>query len=195
MTTPDPRVDAYIEKAAEFAQPLLKQWRSWMVHPELEETIKWGMPHYVYKGKLVGGMAAFKAHCAFGFWNAEVEQRGEKAMGQFGRITSKAELPKAAEVKQLLKDSISAIDAGGGARKREPKAPRPALSAPPELLQALEREPRAQAFYASLPPSAQREYIEWITEAKQAATRERRLIQTVEWLGEGKRRNWKYENC
>lgn len=189
----DPRVDAYIEAAAPFAQPLLRQWRRWMQHAEIEEAIKWGMPHFLYKGKMVGGMAAFKAHCAFGFWATAVEQRGEKAMGQFGRVTSKAELPQAAEVKALLKAALAQIDEGGGPlRERGTRAPVPT---PAGLRSALDAEPKAAAFYAQLPPSAQRDYNEWVAEAKQEATRERRIAQAVAWMLEGKRRNWKYEKC
>lgn len=189
----DPRVDAYIEAAAPFAQPLLRQWRTWMTHPEVEEAIKWGMPHFVYKGKMVGGMAAFKAHCAFGFWATEVAQRGEKAMGQFGRVSGPGEMPKAAEVRALLKQALAQIDSGE-APARERKS-REAIATPEDLRRALDAEPRAAAFYAGLPPSAQRDYNEWIVEAKQAATRERRLAQAVEWMAEGKRRHWKYERC
>lgn len=189
---PDPRVDVYIEAAAPFAQPLLRQWRAWMQRPGVEEDIKWGMPHFVYRGRLLGAMAAFNAHCAFGFWTTEVQQRGEKAMGQFGRVTSKAEMPKAAEVKALLKAAMAAVEAGLPARttnKREP------LPTPEPLRRALEADAKAGTFYASLPPSARRDYDEWIMGAKQAATRERRIAQAVEWLAEGKRRHWKYEKC
>jgi uncharacterized protein YdeI (YjbR/CyaY-like superfamily) len=193
MSRADPRVDAYIEAAAPFAQPLLRTWRGWMAHPEVSEAIKWGMPHFVYKGKLIGGMAAFKAHCAFGFWATEVEARGEKAMGQFGRVRSAAGLPKAAEVQALLKAALAAIDAGGPLREK--RARREPLATPEALRAALQRDGKAAAFFASLPPSAQRDYNEWIAEAKQEATRERRVAQALEWLAEGKRRHWKYERC
>lgn len=188
----DPRVDAYIEAAAPFAQPLLRQWRAWMQAPGVSEDIKWGMPHFIYQGRMVGGMAAFKTHCAFGFWATEVQQRGEKAMGQFGRVTSKTEMPKAAEVKALLKAALAAIDAGLPARSTNKREPIPT---PEALRLALAADAQAAAFYAALPPSAQRDYNEWIVEAKQAATRERRIAQAVEWLAEGKRRHWKYEKC
>ena len=148
----DPRVDAYIESAAAFAQPLLRQWRAWMRHPQVEEAIKWGMPHFVYKGKLLGAMAAFKSHCAFGFWAGEVAQRGDsKAMGQFGRVSAKAEMPKAAEVKALLKAALAAIDAGTPARERGARKTPPT---PEALRLALAAQPKAAAFFAQLPPSS-----------------------------------------
>jgi uncharacterized protein YdeI (YjbR/CyaY-like superfamily) len=189
---PDPRVDAYIEAAAPFAQPLLRQWRAWMQQPGVEEDIKWGMPHFVYQGRMLGAMAAFKAHCGFGFWATEVPPRGEKAMGQFGRVTSKAVMPKAAEVKALLKAALAAIEAGLPARSTDKRERHPT---PEPLRRALDAEPKAATFYASLPPSAQRDYDQWIVDAKQQATRERRIAQAVEWMAEGKRRHWKYEKC
>ncbi len=69
MASKDPRIDAYIAKSADFAQPILKHLRK-VVHagcPKVEETLKWSMPHFDYKGVMCG-MAAFKAHCVFGFW-------------------------------------------------------------------------------------------------------------------------------
>src|SRR6187402_3013263 len=100
----DPRIDAYIAKSAAFAQPILVRLRE-LVHaacPDVEESIKWGMPHFLHGGKLLCGMAAFKAHCAFGFWQGRAvlgEEADDAAMGQLGRITTLAQLPSATRMK------------------------------------------------------------------------------------------------
>ncbi len=201
MPTTDPRIDAYIAKAAPFAQPILEKLRE-QVHkacPEVVETIKWSMPSFTLDGKILAHMAAFKAHCAFGFWQREAageagEDKRSEAMGQFGRIEAMADLPGARELQAMIKHAAELIRSGAPAA-REKKPPKPPAVAPADLLAALSAHPAAQKTFDAFPPSKQRDYIEWITEAKQAATREKRLAQAVEWMAEGKSRNWKYENC
>ncbi|WP_374567544.1 YdeI family protein [Ideonella sp.] len=197
----DPRIDAYIERAAEFAQPLLRQLRDGVhaAHPGISETIKWGMPHFMYGGRILANMAAFKAHATFGFWQGEaVAATGKagEAMGQFGRLTGPKDLPSAARLKAMVRQATALIDAGAPPRRNRRSAePKPPAAAPDFFREALARHPAAQATFEGFPPSQQREYIEWLAEAKQAATRERRLAQALQWLAEGKRRHWKYVNC
>lgn len=200
MGTIDPRIDAYIAKSADFAQPILTHLRQ-VVHsacPEVEETIKWGMPHFMYGGKLMAGMAAFKAHCTFGFWQRDAVAgtgKNDEAMGQFGRITSLKDLPSKAELARLVKKATAFTDSGEKP-VRAPKAPpKPPPETPEDLSAALKRNAAARKTFEAFPPSHRREYIEWITEAKRPETREKRLAQTLEWLAEGKSRNWKYERC
>ncbi|HRG16603.1 MAG TPA: YdeI/OmpD-associated family protein [Pseudomonadota bacterium] len=203
MPTTDPRIDAYIAKSAEFARPILIRIRE-LVHgalPTVEESIKWGMPHFLHEGKILCGMAAFKAHCAFGFWHGKAvvgEDASDEAMGQLGRITSLKDLPSATTMKAWIKAAIAAramVAAAPKVRKTAQASPHDTL--PEDLAAAFAKKAHAAArkAFEAFPPSAKRDYIEWIVTAKQAATRERRLAQTLEWLAEGKRRNWKYENC
>jgi uncharacterized protein YdeI (YjbR/CyaY-like superfamily) len=204
MPKRDPRIDAYIGKSAGFARPILTHIRD-VVHsacPEVEETLKWGMPYFTYKGMLCG-MAAFKGHCTFGFWKGALVVDGkrrtaEDAMGQFGRITKLSELPPQRALAGYVKKAMALNDAGvkaptrsaaGGAAKRK------ALAVPADLAAALARDKTARAVFDGFSPSHKREYIEWINEAKRPATRERRLARTLEWLAEGKPRNWKYMSC
>ena len=198
----DPRIDAYVAKAAGFAQPILKRLRA-LVHaacPEAEETIKWGMPSFTLKGKILCGMAAFKAHATFGFWHRGMEKLLAKefgktydAMGHMGRITSLADLPNDSDLQRYLRRAAELIKSGMPARpKRKPK---PELPVPQDLATALKKNKTAAAAWEKFAPSHRREYIEWITEAKRAETRATRLATTLEWLTAGKRRNWKYENC
>lgn len=195
----DPRIDAYIDdKAAAFAQPILRHLRA-MIHeacPDGEETIKWGMPSFTYKGKILAGMASFKAHATFGYWNDAMLKEDEKnrsAMGQFGRLASLDDLPPRAALIELTRKSMALIESGAKPeRQRTPKSP---LPVPQDLQAAIDAAPSAKATWEAFPPSCQREYVEWVTEAKRDETRAKRLSQTVEWLAEGKRRNWKYENC
>ncbi len=196
----DPRIDAYIEKSAAFAQPILRHIRE-AVHaacPDVEETLKWSMPNFTYKGAILANMAAFKGHATFGFWRGKevVGSTGAErdAMGQFGRITSLDDLPDPDMLAELIRKAAAVT--GTSRAPREPKtAPRPKHAMPDELTEALAGNVSAAATFQGFPPSAQYEYVEWVAEAKRPETRAKRIEQTIEWLAEGKRRNWKYENC
>jgi uncharacterized protein YdeI (YjbR/CyaY-like superfamily) len=196
----DPRIDSYIARQADFAQPILEHLRSAVraACPEAEETLKWSMPHFLYKGQMLAGMAAFKAHATFGFWRAK-EVLGEtgaerEAMGQFGRLASVADLPPDEILHELIRKAMALADSG--ARPARPKAaPKPERETPPELDAALCANPAARAVFDGFPPSCRREYVEWVAEAKRPETRDKRIAQAVEWMAEGKKRNWKYENC
>lgn len=199
MGTRDPRVDAYIARSAEFARPILTHLRD-TVHaacPGVEETMKWNAPHFMYRGMLAG-MAAFKAHCAFGFWKGSLiaGSMGDKAsaaMGQFGRITSVADLPARRVLAGYVKQAMKLNENGVTAPRQKAGKPKPAIRVPPDLAAALKRNRKARETFENLSPSHRREYLEWITEAKAAETRKRRLASAVEWMAEGKSRNWKYQ--
>lgn len=194
----DPRVDDYITSSAAFAQPILS-WLRERVHaacPDVEEAIKWSMPGFLYKGKPLANMAAFKAHATFGFWHRQELRTGKEgsAMGQYGRIASLDDLPDAATLERQVKEAMALTDTGT-APKRAAKPPKPALPVPPELAAALAEDAAASAHFDAFPPGARRDYCEWIGEAKRPETRAKRVAEAVGWIGEGKRRNWKYENC
>ena len=200
MPRKDPRIDAYIAKAAPFAQPILKHLRK-LVHagcPDVEETMKWSMPHFDYKGMLCH-MASFKQHCAFGFWNDSViaEQHkaaGKDAMGNFGRITSLADLPSDEVLIDCVRKAAQLNDSGvKRPAARKAATPKPALPVPADLAAALKMNKKAGAAFDNFSPSHRREYIEWITEAKRDATRESRIATTLEWLAEGKSLHWKHQ--
>ncbi|HXE57413.1 MAG TPA: YdeI/OmpD-associated family protein [Gemmatimonadales bacterium] len=197
MGTRDPRVDAYIARAAPFARPILTHLRE-LVHeacPEVEEAIKWGAPAFMYHGMLCG-MAAFTRHCSFGFWKGALVVNGTRAKageaaGQFGRITAIADLPARRVLAGYVRKAMRLNEAGAKA-PRPPKRPKPRLVVPPDLRAALAQNPRARATFERFSPSHRREYVEWITEAKREETRRRRLATAIAWLAEGKPRNWKY---
>lgn len=196
MATVDPRVDAYIANAAEFARPLLAQVRE-VVHaacPDVEETLKWGMPSFTWRGKILCGMAAFKQHMTLWFWNGETvvgdAGRGE-AMGQFGRITGKADLPGKRELRGYVKHAMALAESGAG-RPAKKSPPRPGPAVPDDLSAALRRDAKARATFDGFAPGYRREYIEWIQQARREDTRARRLAQAVEWMAQGRPRNWKY---
>jgi uncharacterized protein YdeI (YjbR/CyaY-like superfamily) len=195
----DTRIDAYIEQAADFARPILEHMRE-IVHralPEADETIKWGMPHFTVNAKNVAGMAAFKAHCTFvihGEGRQGESGKGE-GMGQFGRITAIADLPREAELAAKLQEARDRISSKGTALKpAAARRARPDIAMSEDLASALAASPAARAVFDSFAPSHRRDYLEWITEAKTPATREKRIVQAVEWISEGKRRHWKYES-
>jgi uncharacterized protein YdeI (YjbR/CyaY-like superfamily) len=199
MPSTDPRIDAYIATRAEFARPILSTLRA-AVHlacPEVEESLKWSMPSFGYRGKILCQMAAFKEHATFGFWQGrEVTGEAERpsAMGQFGRLTSVDDLPPPDELDALIRRAMDLIDSG--ARVPRPvKHAKPEIEIPDDLAAALAANPAAQATYDGFPPSCRRDYLEWVAEAKRPETRAKRVAQAIEWMAEGKRRNWKYEKC
>jgi uncharacterized protein YdeI (YjbR/CyaY-like superfamily) len=197
MGKKDPRVDAYIESAADFAKPILNHLRR-LVHkvcPEVEETWKWSFPHFIYKGMFCH-MAAFKKHCAFGFWHKSArdtieDNKSGDAMGQLGKITSLADLPRDAVLTRYLKHAMKLNEAGikSPIKRATPKP----LKIPDNVKAALQTNPLARANFKKLSPSHQREYVEWIAEAKREETVNKRLTTMLQWLAEGKSRNWKYE--
>jgi hypothetical protein len=192
MIRRDARIDAYIGKSADFARPILQKLRS-LVHqgcPDVVETIKWGSPHFEHHGMLCG-MAAFKAHCAFGFWNRALKiPAKDGAMGQFGSIRSLADLPADRVLVGFVREAAR-LNATGQklAPIRRPKKP---LPVPKALSAALAKKPKAKSHFAAFSPSQKRDYSEWILEAKTDATRERRLETAVAWISAGKPRMWKY---
>jgi uncharacterized protein YdeI (YjbR/CyaY-like superfamily) len=195
----DPRVDAYIAKSADFAKPILKHLRK-VVHdtvPDVKETIKWGSPRFEYKGMLAG-IAAFKKHATLSFWRgAEVVERAEsragEAMGQFGRLTHLSELPSKRDLARYLKKAKKLNEAGvKTVRRAAAKTKSAVVTIPADLAAALKRSRKALKTFERLSASAKREYVEWIAEAKRPETRGRRVAITVEWLEEGKERNWRY---
>ena len=202
MGTKDPRVDAYIAKSADFAKPILKHIRQQLhAHcPEVTETLKWSMPHFEYQGGIFCGSAAFKAHCTFGFWLGDllkIDTRLEKAMGQFGRITSLEDLPSDKDFGKLIKEAMKLHDAGAKPPSRVKPAgeKKKALEVPAEFLAAVKKNKKALVTFDAFPYSKKKEYVEWFTEAKTDATRDKRLAQAIEWMAEGKSRHWKYQNC
>ena len=198
----DPRVDAYIEKSAAFAKPILIHIRE-VVHaasPLIVETIKWGMPFFLYKGQICQ-MAAFKEHCAFGFWKAsQLEDPngflkiGEEGAGSFGRINSIVDLPSDEVIKLFVLQVIEKNESGIKPQiiKKTP-AEKKELVVPDYFEALLNENPIAKAAFDKFSYSHRNEYLEWIIEAKTAPTRQKRLQTTMEWLTEGKPRNWKYK--
>lgn len=196
MGTLDPRVDAYIAKSADFARPILVHLRE-TIHaasPVIDETLKWSAPHFTHCG-LLCGMAAFKRHVTFGFWLGEQvtgSPASDTAMGQFGRLTCIADLPSRRTLIAHVRNAIALNEAGVKAPRRAHHGPAPAPVVPDDLAAALRRDAKARAAFDAFSPSHRREYIEWIEEAKRAATRAQRLATTLAWLAQGKPRNWKY---
>ncbi len=195
----DPRVDAYIDRQAAFAKPILAHLRE-AVHaacPEAEETLKWSMPTFMYKGSILANMAAFKEHATFGFWKGSAvvgETESQRtAMGQFGRLTSIDDLPEPEVLAALIRKAVELADAG--VKPERKKTAKEDIPVPEDLQAALDGNAAAAATFSGFPPGCRREYLEWIQEAKRPETRAKRVAQAVEWMAEGKRRNWKYEKC
>ncbi|MDR1988778.1 MAG: YdeI/OmpD-associated family protein [Acidobacteriaceae bacterium] len=196
MGARDPRVDVYIDAAADFAQPILAHLRA-VVHeacPGVEETVKWRMPTFMYEGRILCNIAAFKQHCSLNFWRGSsiVDAASDAGMGQFGRITAMTDLPAK---KTLIGYVRKAMAVSEGKAPSASRAAKPEAAVPDDLAAALKQRThaKARAVFAASSPSHRREYIEWINEAKREDTRAKRLATTLEWLAEGKPRNWKYQ--
>lgn len=199
MSDHDARLDAYIAKSAAFAQPILEHLRSVIraVSPEVEEGMKWSMPFFSYKGAPMCMMAAFKQHCGFGFWlSAQVVGDAlEDGMGQFGKLSSLKNLPPKKELVAFVKKAMALNEAG--ARRARARVERPAPVLPDDLAALLAQKQHAAArkTYRHVGPGAQREYLDWIVEAKTDATRQKRPTTALKWLAEDKQRNWRYQKC
>ena len=202
MGTKDKRVDAYIAKSAEFARPILAYLRE-VVHigcPEVEETIKWGFPHFDYKGMMCG-MAAFKQHCALTFWKQSklgftaAETKLKEAMGQFGRITSIQDLPPKRALVGYVRKAAELNEQGIKVERPNRRGRPKKLVVPEYFTSAIRKNKKALATFEAFPYSKKKDYVEWVTEAKTEETRQKRLATSVEWLAEGKGRNWKYERA
>jgi uncharacterized protein YdeI (YjbR/CyaY-like superfamily) len=198
MGIKDDRIDAYIENAAEFAQPILKHIRK-LVHqacPDVEEKLKWSCPHFDYKGPFCS-MAAFKEHCAFGFWKAGLIEELEKsagnapAAGSFGAIRKKSDLPSDKDIIGYLHQAMELNEKDIKIEKKP--VVRKETAVPDELTAALKKNKKAMEVWKAFSPGKIREYAEWIADAKSDATRDKRLATAVEWIAEGKSRNWKYQ--
>lgn len=202
MATHDKRIDAYIALAQPFAQPILKYLRS-VVHaacPDVEEKMKWSFPHFDYKEEMMCSMAAFKNHCAFGFWKATLMKepslltnaRSENAMGHLGRIGSMKDLPSKKVLMSYIAKAMMLNDEGVKIKKIPVKLSGASLTVPTDLRAALKKNPKAQATFRGFSNSNKKDYILWITGAKRKETRQKRLHTAVDWMSEGKPMNWKY---
>ena len=198
MGQKDARVDAYIDKSADFAKPILRHIRQ-LIHtacPDVQETIKWRFPSFVYSGILCN-MAAFKKHCALVFWRSAmrsaVQSKTDAASaGRFRNITALGDLPADKILLQTIEEAAK-LNASGEKPKRRPRLPKKNLRVPASVSKVLKQNKKASAGFKNLSPSHQREYKEWIAGAKRPETRDKRLATMVQWLEQGKSRNWKYE--
>jgi uncharacterized protein YdeI (YjbR/CyaY-like superfamily) len=198
MGKKDPRVDAYIQKSAGFAKPILKRLRK-VVHaavPGVEETMKWSFPHFMYKGMLAS-MASFKEHCAFGFWKGALVFDDGKAlrdaMGHLGRISSLKDLPSDRTLAAYLKKAARLNDDNVRVERPVRAAQKKDLSIPYEFAAAIAKNRKARYTFDKFSYSDKKEYVQWVAEAKTDATRQRRIQKALEWMSEGKGRNWKYD--
>ena len=207
--TANPKVDAYIAKSRPFAQPILLHLRE-LVHqacPQVSETIKWSRPFFEHRGVILCNMSAFKEHCSFGFWGEEIGAvlRAAKAaqnggMGSLGRITSLKDLPADKQMLGWLRQAAQFIESGQytspiSARRRVVKPTKAVVKTPSEFTAALRKDKKASTAFAAFSPSCKRGYVEWIADAKRPETRDRRISTALEWIAQGKQRNWKYQNC
>lgn len=195
-------IDRYIAKAQPFARPILTRVRATFhkACPDVREVLKWGHPSFDYKG-ILGGMASFKQHAVWGLWKSKLiddptgaMKSGDPGMMGGGKLTNVSQLPSQKVMIGLIKQAVALNEKGVKVSKRK-SAKKPAPKIPSDLSAALRRNARAGKTWEGFSPSHKREYIEWIVEAKQAETRERRLLQAIEWMADGKPRNWKYMNC
>ncbi|MBK5278318.1 MAG: YdeI/OmpD-associated family protein [Bacteroidia bacterium] len=192
------KIDVYIEKAAPFAQPILNHLRE-VVHLaclDVVETVKWGFPHFEFKGILCS-MAAFKQHCTFGFWKGSIMSDSKNvmtrnAMGQFDRITSLSDLPSDKILIAYIKEAIKLNDDNVKLPQRSKTKNEKALTIPSYFLKEIKKNKASMKTFGGFSNSNKKEYIEWVEEAKTDATREKRMQTAIEWIAEGKIRNWKY---
>lgn len=204
MSKKDTRVDTYILKSGDFAKPILEYFRA-LVHKTCEEsveTIKWGFPHFMYKGKNMCYMASFKKHCAIGFWKAALMKQSEdllnqaareESMGHLGKILTVKDLPKAAVITSLIKEAMRVNELDSKVPKRSKPLNKKELKIPVFFKEALSKHPQAAKQFVLFSPSQKKEYVSWLEEAKTESTRIKRLDTALTWMSEGKDRHWKYK--
>ncbi len=201
MPTIDPRIDLYIYNAADFARPILLHLRE-LIHvacPDVEEKIKWSFASFDYKGPMCS-MASFKQHCAFGFWKASLMKdktlaanaKSESAMGHYGKITSLKDLPPDKKIIAHIKEAMMLNERGIKLPPKKVTTAKKEIVVPDYFLKQLKKNKKALITFKAFSPSHKREYIEWIIEAKADETKNRRMNKAIEWMSEGKSRNWKY---
>lgn len=202
MAKKEKAIDAYIAKSASFAKPILLHIRE-LVHqtcPDVEEKIKWSFPHFDYRGEMMCSMAAFKEHMAFGFWKAALMKdpvltenaRAEKAMGHLGRITSLKDLPADKKLIAWIKEAMKLNEQGVKLPAKKKISEEKELLIPVDLTRALKKDRLALATFEAFSYSNKKDYVQWISEAKTEETRNKRLLTAIQWMHEGKTRNWKY---
>jgi uncharacterized protein YdeI (YjbR/CyaY-like superfamily) len=202
MLKNNPKIDAYIAKAQPYAKPILLHIRE-LVHkacPDVEEKIKWGFPHFDYRGEMMCSMAAFKQHAVMGFWKAPLMKdkrlsenaKSEVSMGHMGRLASVKDLPSDKILTGYIKEAMKLNDEGIKLPPRARPKEQIELAVHAYLKTALKKVKKAQTAFDNFPPSHRKEYITWFEEAKTEETRDKRLAQGMEWMAEGKSRNWKY---
>jgi uncharacterized protein YdeI (YjbR/CyaY-like superfamily) len=203
MVTKIKAIDAYIAKQADFAKPILQHIRE-LVHkacPEAEEKIKWGMPFFDYKDEMLCHMASFKQHAVMGFWKAALMKdalllenaKAETAMGHLGKIGSLQDLPPDKKITAWIKEAMVLNDKGIKLPSKAKPADKKELVMPDYLVAALAKNKKAKQVFENFAYSHKKEYLQWITEAKTEETRNKRMATALEWIAEGKGRNWKYE--
>jgi uncharacterized protein YdeI (YjbR/CyaY-like superfamily) len=195
MGKKDKAVDAYISKSADFAKPVLIHVRELMhkVCPDVEEKIRWGFPNFDYKDKPMTIMAAFKQHCTVGFWKSSLIKGVEKKLGKNARIKSFKDLPSDKELSAFIKEAMKINEQGIKVPKKIKSADEKELIVPDYFLKVLSKNKKALQVFEKSSYSYKKEYIDWISQAKTEETRNRRIETALEWIAEGKGRNWKYE--
>jgi uncharacterized protein YdeI (YjbR/CyaY-like superfamily) len=199
----DSKVDKYVAESMDFAKPIMEHWRQ-LVHdtcPEVVEAIKWSLPHFDYRGDFMCVMAAYKSHCSFTFLKSGMmtdvrlqENKSLKPIQRFlGKITRLEDLPPDEEFIGFLKEAMQLNEQGMKFSRPKKEGPSPSLEVPDYFQEQLDANPAAKAVFESKSPNFRKEYLVWITDAKTDATREKRMDQAIEWIAEGKGRNWKYQ--
>jgi uncharacterized protein YdeI (YjbR/CyaY-like superfamily) len=202
QTNRNPKFDAYLAASEDFAKPIMMHLRS-LLHttcPEVVEELKWGIPHFDYKGEMMCIFAASKKHCSFGFWKdalmADPRLKANSSLPAIkrfmGKLTKIEDLPTDVELIGFIREAMTLNENGVKLPPREAKTPK-TLAMPPGFAEKLAENPTAKQEYDSKSDSFRKDYLVWITDAKTDATRQKRIEESVAWIAEGKGRFWKYE--
>lgn len=195
------KVDEYIAKSEGFAKPILEYLRQ-IIHetcPDAAEDIKWGTPHYSYKGDHLCMIAGFKNHYSFSLYKAEFMKDKEiaesvkagKKFGYMDKLKSVSELPSKEVLVSFLKEAMTINE--NGIKKEKPISDKPkVIETPDYLTEALNANKQAKEVWESKSDSYRKDYLVWIIDAKTDATRQKRIEQSLEWIAEGKGRFWQY---
>lgn len=193
--TKDP--DEWLETCPDFSAPLAEQLTEWILHwePDLTESIKWN--NLCFSGrKLVVGLSACQHHLALFFFRGTELPDPAGLFSPGGENNTNIRSVRLTTLDGLNRNALRALLHAAVALDADPTLPplpkikRKPWPMPAFFKQALaeKRNHAAAAGFRALSPSCQREYLVWVSTAKQPETRARRLKETLAALSS--RRKW-----
>lgn len=190
------KIETYIAKHTKWTDEL-SLLRKILLEANLEESIKWGAPVYMFENKNIIGIGAFKNHCALWFFKGAMledpknllfnaQKDKTKLLRQY-RISTDSDI-NIPYLKKLIQSAIHIEKSG----VIIPKAPPKKVSIPDLLLDKMDEDLELRTAFSQFTPSKQREFCEYIEQAKRMNTKISRLQKIILLIKSGKSLYQKY---